>query len=41
MNILMFNDKELSDESKAELESILKKIFVETLLKKRAEEQGE
>lgn len=36
MNMLMFNDKELSEEGKEKLQIALKEVFVEELLKKRA-----
>lgn len=36
MNMLMFNDKELSQERKEKLEAALKEVFVEELLKRRA-----
>ncbi len=36
MNMLMFNDKELSEEGKEKLEIALKEVFVEELLKRRA-----
>lgn len=36
MNMLMFNDKELSEEGKEKLQIALKEVFVEELLKRRA-----
>jgi len=41
MNMLMFNDKEISDEDKVILEKTLKEIFVKSLLKKRAKEAAD
>jgi Predicted transcriptional regulators len=39
MNMLMFNDKEISEDDKVILEQTLKEIFVKSLLKKRAKEK--
>ena len=38
MNLLMFNNKKISENDKEKLEKTLKEIFVKSLLKKREEE---